>query len=93
MIESFGDKETEKFYLTGKSKKIPSKIQKTALRKLDYLNAALSVEDLKIPPGNRLEALSGNLEGFWSIRVNRQFRIIFRFAGGNAQDVSIVDYH
>ena len=93
MIESFGDKETEKFYLTGKSKKVPSEIHKAALQKLDYLNAAYSIDDLKVPPGNRLEALTGKREGYWSIRINRQFRIVFRFTKGNAHDVAIVDYH
>ena len=93
MIENFADKETEKFYLTGKSKKIPPEIRKNALRKLDYLNAAYTIEDLKVPPGNRLETLTGKLDGFWSIRINRQFRIVFRFSKGNARDVAIVDDH
>ncbi len=93
MIKSFADKETEHFYITGKSRKIPSTIHKVALRKLDYLNAANSVEDLRVPPGNMLEALKGNLEGKYSIRINKQYRIVFVFKNSDAYDVTIVDYH
>lgn len=93
MITSFSDKETEQFYVTGKSKKIPSTIHKTALRKLDYLNSAFVLDDLKIPPANRLEKLSGNLEGYYSIRINKQYRVVFKFEENNAYEVSITDYH
>ncbi len=93
MIKSFQDKMTEKFYITGKSRKIPSNIQKVALRKLDYINSANKLDDLRIPPTNRFEKLRGDLEDFYSIRINKQFRIIFRFEDGNAYDVKIVDYH
>ena len=93
MIKSFGSKECENFFITAKSKKIPFNIQKVALRKLDYLNSAVNLEDLKIPPANRLEKLSGNLEEFYSIRINRQYRIIFKFNNGNAYEVDITDYH
>ena len=93
MIQTFADKETERFYCTGKSKKIPPSIQKTALRKLDYLHAAEKVEDLRVPPGNRLEALERELAGHYSIRINRQYRIIFVFDAGHAYDVTVVDYH
>ena len=93
MIKNFLDKETEKFYLTGKSKKISSTIQKVALRKLDYLNSAVELDDLRIPPANRLEKLSGSLKGFYSIRINNQYRIIFRFEDGLCFDVKIIDYH
>lgn len=93
MIKSFSDKETEQFYVTGKSKKIPSTIHKTALRKLDYLNSAFVLDDLKIPPSNRLEKLSGNLEGYYSIRINKQYRVVFKFEENNAYEVSITDYH
>ena len=87
------DKETERFYATGKSRKIPSTIHKTALRKLDYLGAAYVLEDLRIPPGNMLEALECDLKGKYSIRINKQYRIIFAFENGDAYDVKITDYH
>ncbi len=90
---SFRDKACEVFYITGKSRTLPPDIQKVALRKLDYLNNAHDLNDLKIPPANRLESLKGNLRGYYSIRINRQFRVIFRFEGNNAYDVAIVDYH
>lgn len=93
MIKSFSDDESERFYITGKSKKIPSTIHRVALRKLDYLNSAVTVEDLKIPPANRLEKLKGDLQAFYSIRINKQYRIIFRFEDGDAYDVKITDYH
>ncbi len=93
MIQSFGDRETEKFYHSGKSKKIPQGIQSVALRKLDYLNASADLDDLRIPPGNRLEALSGTLAGYYSIRINKQYRLMFRYRNGNAYDVSIIGYH
>ncbi len=93
MIKTFADKETESFYRTGKSRKIPSTIHKAALRKLDYLNAAYVLEDLRVPPANRLEALDGALKGKYSIRINKQYRIVFAFENGNAYDVIITDYH
>jgi len=93
MIKNFIDKDTERLYSTGRSKKFPPDIWKRALRKLDMLRRAKTLEDLKIPPSNRLEALKGDLEGFYSIRINDQYRIIFRFKNGDAYDVAIVDYH
>ena len=93
MIKEFNNREIERFYETGKSKKIPSSLQKVALRKLDYLNAAHILEDLRVPPGNMLEALKGNLEGKYSIRINKQYRIVFLFESGNAYGVEIMDYH
>ena len=93
MIKSFGDKMTEQFYITGKSKKIPAAIHKATIRKLSYLNNAVDINDLKIPPGNRLESLKGNYEGYYSIRINDQYRIIFTFEKEDAYDVRIVDYH
>lgn len=77
MIKSFGDRDTEKLFVTGNSNKIPNQIIKTALRKLDYLNAAKVITDLNIPPGNRLEILKGKLKGRYSIRINEQYRITF----------------
>lgn len=93
MIKSFKDRETEKLYITGKSSKFPAYIVNTAFRKLDYLDAATSLADLASPPGNRLEALKGNYKGKYSIRINNQFRIVFRFKSSNIYDVEIVDYH
>jgi proteic killer suppression protein len=93
MIKSFSDKESEQFYVTGKSRKIPSTIHKVALRKLDYLNSAFELDDLKVPPANRLEKLLGDLKEFYSIRINKQYRVIFKFENNNAYDVKITDYH
>ncbi|MFZ2907170.1 MAG: type II toxin-antitoxin system RelE/ParE family toxin [Cyclobacteriaceae bacterium] len=93
MIDSFGDKETELIWDGYVSKKFPSTIQQTARRKLVHIHAAVSINDLRIPPGNRLEKLSGSLRGFHSIRINDQWRIIFRWLNGNANEVKIVDYH
>ncbi len=93
MIKSFADKETEKIFFRKQSVKISVQIQKIALRKLLLLDASSGINDLKVPPGNRLGKLSGNYKGKYSIRINDQFRIIFEFRNGNAFEVEIVDYH
>lgn len=96
MIVSFGDSATEDLYHGRRSSKVrrfPANILRVALRKLDVLNTAHRLDDLRSPPGNRLEALKGNLQGFHSIRVNDQWRIIFRWFNGMAFDVSLTDYH
>lgn len=96
MIRSFGnDATSDLFHGVGskRSRGIATDIKRTAIRKLDMVNAANSVEDLRSPPGNRLEALRGDLRGFHSIRINEQWRIIFRWSDGAAEDVEIVDYH
>ncbi|MBI5827296.1 MAG: type II toxin-antitoxin system RelE/ParE family toxin [Deltaproteobacteria bacterium] len=93
MIKSFADRETANLYSTGKSRKLPPAVCKIGLRKLDYLNAATGLKDLKTPPGNRLEQLKGGHEGKYSIRINDQYRIVFRFVDSDAYDVAIVDYH
>ena len=93
MIVSFRDADAELLWDTGKSRKIPAGIRRTAFKKLAILNAALELANLSIPPGNRLEALSGNRKGQHSIWVNGQFRICFVWRSGNAYDVEIVDYH
>ena len=93
MILSFGDKETREFYRTGKSKKLPPDIWRRALRKLEMIDKAETLDDLKVPPGNRLEALKGDRIGYYSIRINDQWRITFRFQNGNALEVKIEDYH
>ncbi len=93
MIRSFADKETEMLFITGKSRKFPEAVCKVGIRKLDYLNAAISPDDLKAPPGNRLELLKGRLKGKYSIRINDQYRLVFRFEAKDAYEVEITDYH
>lgn len=93
MIVSFKDKETEKIWNGIVSKKLPREIQDTARRKLRIINNSIDVSDLRIPPANRLEKLKGNLKEFNSIRINNQWRIIFKWDNGNALEVEIIDYH
>jgi len=93
VIASFGDKETEKIWQREFSRKLPTGIQETALNRLRLLNAAVRLENLRVPPGNKLEALKGDMKGWHSIRINRQWRICFRWSDGHAHDVHIVDYH
>lgn len=93
MIRSFADAETESFYTTGKSRYVPSEIRSRVIRRLIQLNAATQLEDLRIPPSNRLEALRADRKGQWSIGINEQWRLCFRFESGDAFDVEIVDYH
>lgn len=93
MIKTFADKETEKLFQRIFSKKLPQSIQHTARMKLEILDAAEVLQDLRIPPGNRLERLSGSREGQYSIRINDQWRICFTWHQENAYDVEIVDYH
>lgn len=93
MIKSFKDKETEKVYQRERSKKLPGDIQQTALRKLRMINNAQNINDLRIPPANRLERLSGERVGQYSIRINEQWRICFTWHGSDAYDVEITDYH
>ncbi len=93
MILSFKSKETERIWQGHASRKFPADIQDRALRKLRQLDASRTVEDLRNPPGNRLEALKGRRAGQMSIRINDQWRICFRWAGRDAHDVEIVDYH
>lgn len=93
MIETFGNSETEKIYTGKRSHKLPGDIQIRARRKLRMINQARSLQDLAVPPANHLERLKGDLKGFWSIRVNQQWRIIFKWEDGLAKNVSIVDYH
>ena len=87
------DKETEAFYVAGKSRRLPVDIQKRAAMRLTQLNAAVRVEDLRMLPSNRLETLHGDREGQWRIRINDQWRVCFRFEDGDVFDVAIVDYH
>ena len=96
MIITFGDKATEHLYhgkTSKETRKYPRDIVKAAIRKLDMLNASQDLIDLRSPPGNQLESLRGNLKGFHSIRINKQWRIIFKWAAGQATEVTITDYH
>jgi toxin HigB-1 len=92
MIRSFGDKRTEALF-EDKFVRDLQGIARPAKRKLEAVNAAISLEDLQIPPSNRLENLKGDLKGFHSIRINDQWRVIFKWLNGDAHEVSIVDYH
>ncbi|TGL55281.1 type II toxin-antitoxin system RelE/ParE family toxin [Leptospira wolffii] len=93
MILSFYDKESETIWLGKFSKKFPKEIQRTARRKLIHIDSAKNIEDLKIPPGNRLHALSGDRQGQYSISINMQYRICFFWENGNASNVEIIGYH
>lgn len=93
MIKSFGNKETEKVWNGQRSKKLPNDIQEIARRKLRMLHNSQDVQDLRIPPSNRLEKLGGKLKDFHSIRINNQWRIIFIWDNGNAFETEIIDYH
>ena len=93
MIHSFRSKATEKIWQGVPSKRLPPDIQRTALRKLIALNQAESLNDLRMPPANRLEALKGDRRGWHSIRINNQWRICFLWKEGDVHDVEIVDYH
>jgi len=93
MIRSFRDKETERVFLREGCRRLPRDLQRAALRKLLVLDAAGALRDLRIPPGNRLERLSGDREGQHSIRINDRWRICFRWCDGDAHEVEIVDYH
>ncbi|MGO3181608.1 MAG: type II toxin-antitoxin system RelE/ParE family toxin [Aequorivita sp.] len=93
MIISFGKKETQQIWNGFRVQKMPIEIQKVGRRKLRMLNSSQDISDLRIPPSNRLEKLSGKLNGFYSIRINKQWRIIFLWEKGNASEVEIIDYH
>lgn len=96
MIVSFGDAATEDLFhgrATSRVKRLPTDVARVALRKLDQLNAATRLDDLRSPPGNRLEALRGDLRGFHSVRVNDPWRLVFRWQGEEASQVRLTDYH
>lgn len=96
IIVGFGDKATEDVFNDTDSREgrsIPKQIWRVAQRKLDMLNAAQDILDLRAAPANRLEKLKGDLSGFWSIRINDQYRVVFTWKNGNAADVKIADYH
>jgi toxin HigB-1 len=93
MIRSFADKETESLFRTGKSRRLPPDILRRAILRLNQLEHAMTVDELRFPPANRLEALHGDRAGQWSVRINGQWRVCFRFVEGDAFDVSVIDYH
>jgi proteic killer suppression protein len=93
MIRTFADPETERFFNTGKSRRLPREILRRAAMRLQQLDAASDVEDLRLPPSNRLELLKGGRVGQHSIRINDQWRVCFRFVDSDAYDVEIIDYH
>jgi proteic killer suppression protein len=93
VIKSFADDEAEKIWNQQRSRKLPGTIQQRALNKLAMLSQSNDLNDLRIPPSNRLEALSGNRRGQFSIRINQQWRICFRWDNGDVYDVEITDYH
>jgi len=93
MIKDFRDKETERLFSRNFSRRFPPHLHRIAWQKLAMLNAAERLDDLRVPPGNRLEKLSGNREGQYSIRINDQWRVCFRWSEGNAYEVEITDYH
>ena len=93
MIKTFADRRTQELYATGKAKRFPPDIAKRASRKLEYLDLAVRLDDLKVPRSNRLHALSGDRQGQHSVSINTQWRICFRFEDGDAHDVEVCDYH
>lgn len=93
MIKTFADKHTQELYVAGKSKRLPPDLLRRAIRRLEYINLAASLDDLKEPPSNRLHALKEDREGQHSISINDQWRICFRFIDRDAYDVEITDYH
>ncbi len=93
MIKTFKSKETEKIFARQRSRTLPQDIQQVAYRKLRMLNNAIDLNDLRIPPANRLEKLKGDREGQFSIRINNQWRICFDWSDGDAMNVEIIDYH
>ena len=93
MIKTFADKETQQVFVTGKSKRLPPDLVKRAIRRLEYIHLATTLSDLRVPPSNRLHSLKGDRLGQYSISINDQWRICFRFSQGHAYDVEITDYH
>ena len=93
MIRSFADRDTEKLWSTGRARRLPASLWARALTKLQLLDAAVELAFLRVPPGNRLEALRGDRRGQHSIRLNDQWRLCFRWTGTDAEDVEITDYH
>ena len=93
MIKSFADRETQRLYVTGQSRRLPPNLIRRAVRRLEYIDLAVTLNDLSVPPSNRLHPLKGDRRGQHSISINDQWRICFRFVDGDAYDVEITDYH
>ena len=93
MIRSFADSRTRDLFITGKARRFPPDVARRAARKLEYVHLATKLDDLRVPPGNRLHALSGDREGQHAIRINDQWRICFRFVDADAYDVEVCDHH
>jgi len=93
VIKTFANKETQQLFIKGKSKRLPSDLVTRAIRRLEYVHYASSLDDLRVPPSNRFHALKGDRKGQYSISINEQWRICFRFIEGDAYDVEITDYH
>lgn len=93
MIKTFADRRSRDLYATGKAKRFPTDVAKRAVRKLEYVDLATQLDDLKVPPRNRLHALEGDRKGQFAILINDQWRICFRFVDGDALDVEVCDYH
>lgn len=93
MIKTFADRETQQLFITGKSRRLPPDLTRRAIRHLEYVHLATTLDDLRMPPSNRLHALTGNRAGQYSISINNQWRTCFRFLDGDAYDVEITDYH
>ena len=93
MIKTFVDNQTQELYTTGRSRRLPPDVARRARRKLEYVDLATRIDDLKVPPGNRLHQLRQDREGQYAIRINDQWRICFRFVDGDAYEVEITDYH
>jgi len=93
MIKMFADRETQQLFVTGKARRLPPDLVRRALRRLEYVDLATDLSDLAVPPSNRLHALQGDREGQYSISINDQWRMCFRFMNGDAYDVEITDYH
>ncbi len=93
MIRSFADDDTERIWRGLRVRRFPPDVQAVALRKLMLIDAAERIDDLRVPPGNRLEALKGDRRGQWSIRINSQWRVCFKWMKGYAENIEIIDYH
>jgi proteic killer suppression protein len=93
VIKSFADRRTQNLYLTGTARRFPPEVAARAARKLEYVDLATRLEDLKVPPGNRLHALRGDRKGQYAIAINSQWRVCFRFVDGDSYDVEVCDYH
>jgi proteic killer suppression protein len=93
VIRTFADRHTQELYVTGRSTRLPHEITRRARRKVEYIDLASSIGDLRVPPGNRLDKLAGDRQGQYAIAINDQWRICFRFEDGDAFDVEITDYH